>query len=101
MKKRIIIGSLLAVFLMMMLPTACAVEFNAAWETMKSQHPIIIPDIDIEELKLKYQNGPEPTFILLFLLSIILNLLRIVKFTSLLFILIIVRIFGNTTAIIS
>ena len=84
---------------MIMLPTACAVEFNALKETTKSQHPIIMPDIDIEELKLKYQNGPEPTFILLFLLSIILNLLRIVKFT-ILFILII-RIFGNTTAIIS
>ena len=102
MKKRIIIGSLLAVFLMMMLPTACAAEFNAVKETMKSQHSIIIPEIDIEELKLKYQDGPEPTFILLFLLSVILHLLRIVKFTSLIFILIIVKkIFGNTTAIIS
>ncbi len=99
MKRRIIIGSLLAVFFMIMLPTACAVEFNALKETMKSQHPIIMPDIDIEELKLKYQNGPEPTFILLFLLSIILNLLRIVKFTILFTL--IIRIFGNTTAIIS
>ncbi|MCK4333066.1 MAG: hypothetical protein KAV40_05745 [Thermoplasmatales archaeon] len=104
MKKKLLFGSLLAVFLMMMLPTAYAVESNIVKETMKSQYPIIIPEIDIEELKLKYQNGPEPTFILLLLLSIILNLLRIAKFVIpfILILYIIKKIFGNnTTCIIS
>ena len=104
MRKKIIIGSLLAVFLMVMLPSAYAVESNIVKETMKSQYPIIIPELDIEELKLKYPNGPEPTFILLFLLSIILNLLRLVKFAIpfVLILYIIKEIFGNnTTCIIS
>ena len=103
MRKKIIIGSLLAVFLMAMLPSAYAVESNIVKETMKSQCPITIPEIDIEELKLKYQNGPEPTFILLFLLSIIINLLRLVKFAiPFILILYIIKIFGNnTTCIIS
>jgi len=98
MRKKIIIGSLLAVFLMMMLPTVSAIESDAVKETMKSQYPNIIPDIDIEELKLKYQNGPEPTFFLIW----ILNLLRMIKFTALFAILaILLIIFGNSTAIIS
>jgi len=102
MRKKIIIGSLLAVFLMMMLPTVSAIESDAVKETMKSQYPNIIPDIDIEELKLKYQNGPEPTFFLIFILHRILNLLRMIKFTALFAILaILLIIFGNSTAIIS
>ncbi|MCK5112596.1 MAG: hypothetical protein KAQ84_03555 [Thermoplasmatales archaeon] len=103
MRKKIIIGSLLAVFLMMMLPTVSTIESDAVKETMKSQNPIIIPDIDIEELKLKYQNGPEPTFFLIFILKQILSLLRMIKFTALFAVLLIIikRIFGNSTAIIS
>jgi len=93
----------LAVFLMMMLPTVSAIESDAVKETMKSQDPIVIPDIDIEELKLKYQSGSEPWFFLIFILQQILNLLRTIKFTAIfVFLLIIIkRIFGNTTAIIS
>ena len=103
MKKRIIIGTLLAVFLMMMLPTACAVESNTVKETMESQYPIIIPDIDFEELKEKYKDRPiEPTFFLIFILKQIIGLLRIIKFTAIFVVLLIIkRIFGNTTAIIS
>ena len=103
MKKKILFGSLLAVFLMMMLPTACAVESNTVKETMESQYPIIIPDIDIEELKEKYKDrGFEPTFFLIFILHRILNLLRMIKFAGLFAVLfaIINRIFGNSTAII-
>ena len=102
MRKKILFGSLLAVFLMIMLPTVSAIESDAVKETMKSQDPIVIPDIDIEKLKIKYQNGPEPTFFLIFILHQILNLLRTIKFTALFAALfaIIKRIFGNTSAII-
>ena len=50
MRKKIVIGSLLAVFLMMMLPIASAVNSNAVKETTKAQYPIIVPDINVEEL---------------------------------------------------
>ena len=84
MEKKTIIGSLLVISLIAMLPSACAVEFNAVKEIMESQYPIIIPEIDIEELKEKYKDGPiEPTLIILFILTQILNILRIVKFTFL------------------
>ena len=36
MKKKIVLGSILAVFLLMMLPTITAVEYNTAVETNKS-----------------------------------------------------------------
>lgn len=102
MKKKIIFGTLLVVFVMMTLPTAYAAESSTVKGAMKSQIPIILPDIDIEELKLKYQNGPEPTFFLIFILHRILNLLRMIKFTALFAILaILLIIFGNSTAIIS
>ncbi len=103
MKKRIIIGSLLAVFLMMMLPTVSAIESDAVKETMKSQYPVLIPDIDIGEVKEKYKDRPiEPTFFLIFILKQIIGLLRIIKFTAIFVVLLIIkRIFGNTTAIIS
>jgi len=66
MKKKIIFGTLLVVFVMM---------------------------------TLKYQNGPEPTFFLIFILHRILNLLRMIKFTALFAILaILLIIFGNSTA---
>ncbi len=102
MKKKTIIGSLLVISLIAMLPSACAVEFNAVKEIMESQYPIIIPEIDIEELKEKYKDGPiEPTLIILFILTQILNILRIVKFTFLFVILLIIRrATNNTTSIV-
>ena len=103
MNKKILFGSLLAVFLMAMLPTVSGVESNLVRETMKSQYPIVIPDVDIEELKEKYKNrGIEPTFFLIFILKQILNLLRTIKFAAIFAALfaIINRIFGNSTAII-
>ncbi|UCF12266.1 MAG: hypothetical protein JSW06_09525 [Thermoplasmatales archaeon] len=105
MRKKIIFGSFLAVFLMMMLPTISAIESDAMKETMKSQYPIIIPDIDTDELKFQYQSGSEPWFFLIFILKQILNILRTIKFTALalfavLFV-IIRRIFGNTNAMVS
>ena len=103
MKKRIIIGGFLAVFLMIMLPIASAVESNTVKKTMESQYPVIIPDIDIEELKEKYKDRPiEPTFFLIFLLKQIIGLLRIIKFTAIFVVLLIInRIFSNTSALTS
>ena len=80
MRKKIIFGTLLVVFVMMMLPTAYATESSAVKGTMKSQIPIILPDISIEDLKIKNRDGPEPTFFLIFILNQIFNLLRLVKF---------------------
>ncbi|UCF12551.1 MAG: hypothetical protein JSW06_11055 [Thermoplasmatales archaeon] len=103
MKKKIMFGSLLAVFLMIMLPIISAIESDTVKETMKSKYIITIPDIDIEESKIKYQNDPEPTFFLIFILKQILNLLRTIKFTALFAILlaIIKSISGSTSTIVS
>lgn len=102
MKKKIIIGSLLAVFIMMMLPSASAVESSTIEKTLKSQQPIVNPDIDIGELKLKYQDDPaEPKFVILFLLSILLNILRAAKFVTIFAILLIfiIRRITNSSAV--
>jgi hypothetical protein len=102
MKKKIVIGSILVISLIAMLPSACAIEFSAVKETMESQYPVIIPEIDIEELKEKYKDRPiEPTFIILFILSQILNILRTIKFALLFVIILIIRnATNNTTSII-
>jgi len=102
MKKKMIIGSLLAVLIMMMLPSASAVESSTIEETIKSQDSIIIPDIDIGELKLKYQDDPsEPKFVILFLLSILINILRAAKFATIFLVLliIIIRKITNSSSI--
>jgi hypothetical protein len=80
MSKKIIFGSLLVVFVMMMLPTAYATESSAVKETMKSRVSFLLPDLNIEDLEIKNQDDPEPTFILIFILQQILNILRVVKF---------------------
>lgn len=99
MKKRIIIGSLLAVFLMIMVPTTCAVESNTVKKPMESKYPVLIPDIDIEELKEKNKDRPiEPTFFLIFILKQIIGVLRIIKFTAIFAVLLmIIGISGNTS----
>ena len=56
MKKKIIFGSLLAVFLMMMLPSVPAVEYNTAVEANESRILDELRNIDLEELKIKIQS---------------------------------------------
>ncbi len=56
MKKKIIFGSLLAVFLMMMLPSVPAVEYNTAVEANESRILDELQNIDLEELKVKIQS---------------------------------------------
>jgi len=55
-KTKIVVGSLLAVFLLMMLPSVPAVEFNTVVETNKSNLLEEIQNIDIDELKEKLKN---------------------------------------------
>ena len=56
MKKKIIFGSLLAVFLMMMLPSVPAVEYNTTVEANESRILDELQNIDLEELKAKIQS---------------------------------------------
>ena len=98
MKKiKIIIGSLLAIFLMMMLPSASAVEANAAKETTIYSSETL--DIFFK-LKERYDDdNVEPTFIILYTLLIqLLRVLRMIDVGILLVILNIIRkIIGNRT----
>ena len=106
MKKICIFGSFLAVALIMMLPSTCAIESSATIESIESQHPIINTAIDFETLIKKYKDNPfEPTIFILFFLTQIVRLLRIIKFTGILaivlIILLILKSSGNTTGVIS
>ncbi len=56
MKKKVIFGSLLAVFLMMMLPSVPAVEYNTAVEANESRILDELRNIDLDELKVKIQS---------------------------------------------
>jgi hypothetical protein len=56
MKKKVIFGSLLAVFLMMMLPSVPAVEYNTAVEANESRILDELQNIDLDELKVKIQS---------------------------------------------
>jgi len=53
MKKKLIFGSLLAVFLLAMLPSVAAVEFNAAVEANESRILDEFQNMNIDELKEK------------------------------------------------
>ena len=56
MKRKIIFGSLLAVFLMMMLPSVPAVEYNTAVEANETRILDELQNINLEELKVKIQS---------------------------------------------
>ena len=104
MRKNIVIGSLLAVFLLMLLPISSAVNSNAVKETTKSQYPLIVPDIDVEELKEQYTNDPsEPLPIIVTLLIWLLKITRIIMIPiwALLIFFIFLRGNNDTTCIIS
>ena len=60
MKKKIIIGSLLSVFILMMLPSASSLQFNTASETNKSRLLEKTKNIDIRELIEKHEDDSSP-----------------------------------------
>jgi len=72
MRKTLIGGSLLAVFLMMMLPAVAAEEANV----VQSSNLLKIQPEFIESLKDQYLNGPTPQIILITLLILFLKLMR-------------------------
>jgi len=97
---KIIICSLLAIFLMMMLPAVSAIEANAAKETRNSKYLLEIQEIDFKKLKEKYEDdNVEPTFIILY--TFLIWFFRVLRWVDvgILFILflIISRIIGNNT----
>jgi hypothetical protein len=104
MKKTLIFGSLLAVFLMMMLPTVAAAEAKVAQSATTSPNLLNAQSVYIEAIRAKYKDNPSPqTIILLTLAILFLKLLRwgsiIVIGVIFLIILRIIRGQNNTTGV--
>jgi hypothetical protein len=96
---KLIICSLLAIFLIMMLPSASALEARAA--NMPNNYSFGNLDKNIKMLKEKYEgDNVEPTFIIIYsFLIMLLKILRLIDvgIVSILF-LILTGIIGNRTA---
>lgn len=102
MKKTVIIGSLLAVFLLMMVPTVAAEEAKVAHTAAMSPNFIENQITTLEGLKEKFMDDPSPQIFLITLAILLLKLLRwIVAITGGVVLLIILRILGknNSTAV--
>jgi hypothetical protein len=56
MRKSILVGSIVALFLMLMMPTLSAVEYNAVEKANEEYYIEYIQNMDIEELKEKVLN---------------------------------------------
>jgi hypothetical protein len=77
MRKNLIVGCLLAVFLMMMLPAVVAAEAKVAQSATTSPNLLEIQTTYIETIRGKYRDNPSPQcFILLTLGILLLKLLR-------------------------
>jgi hypothetical protein len=101
MRKTLILGSLLAVFLMMMLPAVAAAEAKIAQSATTSPNLINIQTTYIDALRAKNKDNPSPqTFILLTLAILLLKLLRWgVIFIGLIILFILRRGHNNTTGV--
>lgn len=103
MRKSVILGSLLAVFLMMMLPAVSAEESKIAQSARMSPY-LQAQEAYLEALTAQFADGPEPQPILLTLAILFLKMIRwgILLFDVMIF-LIILRILrggqNNTTGI--
>ncbi len=101
MKLKIIFGIVIAIVILMTLPSVSALQSNQFEDIIKKHESILNADPDISDVLIKFKNNPhEPTFILLFLLSVIINLLRLVKFASafvIVLLLIILKMSNNNT----
>ncbi|PNX53256.1 MAG: hypothetical protein BV458_05390 [Thermoplasmata archaeon M9B2D] len=99
MKKALIVGSLLAVFLLMMLPTVAAEEAKVAHAAAISPNFIEIQTAYLEGLKEKFKDDPSPQIFLITLAIILLKLLRwIVALTGGIVFLLILRILGKNNS---
>jgi len=76
MKKTLTLGSLLVVFLFLMLPTVTAAEAKIAQSSIPSPDVLEIQTTYLMELQEKYKDGPYPQFILITLAILLLKLLR-------------------------
>ena len=106
MKKTLIFGSLLAVFLMMMLPAVSAEESKAVQSAQSSPYLLKSQETYMETIRAKYANDPTPQTILITLAIMLLKLLRAgMLFIDLVILLIILRIIrgpsnNNTTSLV-
>lgn len=77
MRRTLIFGSLLAVFLMLMLPAVSAAESKVAQSAKTSPYLLDIQETCINTIRAKYADNPSPqTFILLTLAILFLKFLR-------------------------
>lgn len=103
MKKTLVGFSLLAAFLIMMLPTVAAEEAKVARPAVLSSIRHSLQTVDLEAMKEKYKDNPQPQVFLLTLLIMLLKLLRMsIALVGVIVLLIVLRLLGNnnnTTAI--
>jgi len=103
MRKTLIGGCLLAVCLLMLLPSVAAEEVKVA-QSAKTSNLVNVEATYLEALRKKYGDGPSPQFILITLAILFLKLVRwgILFFDAMIFLVILRIIRGhnnNTTAI--
>ncbi|MBN1861015.1 MAG: hypothetical protein JW840_06100 [Candidatus Thermoplasmatota archaeon] len=102
MRKTLIGGSLLAVFLLLMLPTVAAEEVKVAQSAPTSPNLLDLQTAYLEELREKFKDGPHPQIILITLAILLLKFLRwgVIIFGGII-LLIILRILrkNNSTAV--
>lgn len=75
MRKTLIVGSLLAVFLMVMLPAVSATEAKVV-QSAKSPYLLTLQSTYLNALRTKYKDSPSPQIIILTLLIMFLKVLR-------------------------
>jgi hypothetical protein len=101
MRKMLIGGSLLVVFLLMMLPTVAAEEANVAQSTT-TPYLLDIQATYLEELREKFTDGPSPQIFLITFAILLLKLLRwgVIITGGLLFLIILGILRKNNTALV-
>lgn len=97
----LIVGSLLVVFLLMMLPTVAAEEAKVA-QSAPAPYLLDIQTTYLEELREKFKDGPSPQFILITLAILLLKLLRwgVIITGGILFLIILRILRKNNTALV-
>jgi hypothetical protein len=104
MRKTLIFGSLLAVFLMLMLPAVSAEESKLVQSAQTSPYLLKAQETYMETIRAKYANDPNPQPIIISLAIMLLKLLRAgIILIDLVILLIILKIIGgghnNTTGL--